>query len=112
MERDKELLRKKFDEVHRLNIQLKEKIDQLICLQETSTATLSVLNLEKLLQVTLRLLINSSKLDRAGILLLDEEGEVLELTYAAGIDPDAVRTGERITRFPFPRWTTSSPGWP
>jgi PAS domain S-box-containing protein len=87
LERDKELLRKKFDEVHRLNIQLKEKIDQLICLQETSTATLSVLNLEKLLHVTLRLLINSSKLDRAGILLLDEEGEVLELTYAAGIDP-------------------------
>ncbi len=87
LERDKELLRKKFDEVHRLNIQLKEKIDQLICLQETSTATLSVLNLERLLHVTLRLLINSSKLDRAGILLLDEQGEVLELTYAAGIDP-------------------------
>jgi len=87
LERDKELLRKKFDEIHRLNIQLKEKIDQLICLQETSTATLSVLNLEKLLQVTLRLLINSARLDRAGILLLDEQGEVLELTYAAGMDP-------------------------
>ncbi len=87
LERDKELLRKKFDEIHRLNIQLKEKIDQLICLQETSTATLSVLNLEKLLQVTLRLLINSARLDRAGILLLDQQGEVLELTYAAGIDP-------------------------
>jgi PAS domain S-box-containing protein len=87
LERDKELLKKKFDEVHRLNIQLKEKIDQLICMQETSTAALSVLNLEKLLQVTLRLLINSAKLDRAGILLLDEKGEVLELTYAEGIDP-------------------------
>ena len=88
LERDKELLKKKFDEVHRLNIQLKEKIDQLICMQETSTAALSVLNLEKLLQVTLRLLINSAKLDRAGILLLDEKGEVLELTYAEGIDPE------------------------
>jgi PAS domain S-box-containing protein len=88
LERDKELLKKKFDEVHRLNIQLKEKIDQLICMQETSTAALSVLNLEKLLQVTLRLLINSAKLDRAGILLLDEKGEVLELTYAEGIGPE------------------------
>jgi PAS domain S-box-containing protein len=85
LERDKELLKKKFDEIHRLNIQLKEKIDQLICMQETSTAALSVLNLEKLLQVTLRLLINSAKLDRAGILLLDEKGEMLELTYAEGI---------------------------
>jgi PAS domain S-box-containing protein len=88
LERDKELLKKKFDEVHRLNIQLKEKIDQLICLQETSTAALSVLNLEKLLQVTLRLLINSAKLDRAGILLLDDQGEFLELTYAVGVEPE------------------------
>jgi PAS domain S-box-containing protein len=88
LERDKELLKKKFDEVHRLNIQLKEKIAQLICLQETSTAALSVLNLEKLLQVTLRLLINSAKLDRAGILLLDEKGELLDLTCAEGITPE------------------------
>jgi len=88
LERDKELLKKKFDEIHRLNIQLKEKIDQLICLQETSTAALSVLHLEKLLQVTLRLLINSAKLDRAGILLLDEKGESLELTCAEGIAPE------------------------
>ncbi len=99
LERDKELLRKKFDEIHRLNIQLKEKIDQLICLQETSTATLSVLNLEKLLQVTLRLLINSARLDRAGILLLDEQGEVLELTYAAGIDPTLF---ERVKGYQIP----------
>lgn len=88
LERDKELLKRKFDEIHRLNIQLKEKIDQLICLQETSTAALSVLHLEKLLQVTLRLLINSAKLDRAGILLLDEKGEVLALTCAEGISPE------------------------
>jgi PAS domain S-box-containing protein len=85
LERDKELLKKKFDEIHHLNIRLKEKIDQLICLQETSTAALSVLNLEKLLQVTLRLLTNSAKLDRAGILLIDEQTEVLELCYAVGI---------------------------
>ncbi len=37
LEHDKELLKGKFDEIHRLNIQLNEKIDQLICLQETST---------------------------------------------------------------------------
>jgi PAS domain S-box-containing protein len=88
LERDKELLKKKFDEIHHLNIRLKEKIDQLICLQETSTAALSVLNLEKLLQVTLRLLTNSAKLDRAGILLIDEQTEVLELCYAVGISDE------------------------
>jgi len=99
LERDKELLRKKFDEIHRLNIQLKEKIDQLICMQETSTAALSVLNLEKLLQVTLRLLVNSAKLDRAGILLLDEKGELLELTYAEGIPPDLL---DRVKNYQVP----------
>ena len=99
LERDKELLKKKFDEIHRLNIQLKEKIDQLICMQETSTAALSVLNLEKLLQVTLRLLINSAKLDRAGILLLDEKGEELELTYAEGILPELL---DRVKNYRIP----------
>ena len=99
LERDKELLKRKFDEVHRLNIQLNEKIDQLICLQETSTATLSVLNLEKLLQVTLRLLINSAKLDRAGILLLDEQGEVLEFSFAEGIDSELF---EQIKNYQIP----------
>jgi PAS domain S-box-containing protein len=99
LERDKELLKKKFEEIHRLNIQLKEKIDQLICLQETSTAALSVLHLEKLLQVTLRLLINSAKLDRAGILLLDEKGENLDLTCAEGIAPEVF---ERVKNYQIP----------
>ena len=99
LERDKELLKKKFDEVHRLNIQLKEKIDQLICLQETSTVALSVLNLERLVEVTLRLLTNSAKLDRAGIFLLDESKEVLELTYAVGVDPELL---ERFKNYQIP----------
>jgi PAS domain S-box-containing protein len=99
LERDKELLRKKFDEVHRLNIQLKEKIDQLVCLQETSTAALSVLNLEELLRVTLRLLSNVAKLDRAGILLLDEESKMLELRYAVGVEPELL---ERLKDYQIP----------
>jgi PAS domain S-box-containing protein len=99
LERDKELLKKKFDEIHHLNIRLKEKIDQLICLQETSTAALSVLNLEKLLQVTLRLLTNSARLDRAGIFLRDEQSETLELTYAAGIEPELM---EKVQNYRIP----------
>ncbi len=34
LEKDKELLRRKFEEVHYLNIQLKEKLDELLALQE------------------------------------------------------------------------------
>ena len=99
LERDKELLKKKFDEIHHLNIQLKEKIDQLICLQETSTAALSVLHLEKLLQVTLRLLTTSAKLDRAGIFLRDEQLEVLEMTYAVGVEAELL---EKVKDYKIP----------
>jgi PAS domain S-box-containing protein len=34
LEEDKELLKRKFDEVHHLNVQIKEKLDQLLSLQE------------------------------------------------------------------------------
>jgi PAS domain S-box-containing protein len=34
LEKDKELLKRKFEEVHQLNIQLKEKLDELLTLQE------------------------------------------------------------------------------
>ena len=88
MESDKELLKKKFDEVHRLNLQLKKKVDQLVCLQEASAAALAILNPQELMQVILRLLLNFAKLDRAGIFLLDEKQKVLELHHAAGIAAD------------------------
>ncbi len=88
MESDKELLKKKFDEVHRLNLQLKKKVDQLVCLQEASAAALAILNPQELMQVILRLLLNFAKLDRAGIFLLDDKQKVLELHHAAGVKSD------------------------
>ncbi len=65
LERDKELLKNKFSEIHKLNLQLQEKVGQLLCLQQTGTAALSFLNLDELLKVSLGLLINFTKLDRA-----------------------------------------------
>jgi two-component system, cell cycle sensor histidine kinase and response regulator CckA len=87
LERDKELLKKKFNEIHQLNLQLQEKIDQLLCLQQTSTAALSLLSLEELLRICLGLLIHFTKLDRASIFLLDEARETLELQHVAGVKP-------------------------
>ena len=43
LEQDKELLKHKFNEIHRLNLQLREKIDHLECLQQTSAAAMSLL---------------------------------------------------------------------
>lgn len=87
MEWDKDLLRRKFDEVHRLNLQLREKIDHLVCLQETSAAALSVLNLEELLKEAFKLLKDFARLDQAAVFLLDDRQEAYELIHAAGFAP-------------------------
>jgi PAS domain S-box-containing protein len=73
--------------VHHLNLQLNQKIDQLMSLPETCVTALSIVDLKGLLQVTLRILINFAKLDRAGIFLLDDEGKFLELHTGVGIEP-------------------------
>ncbi len=91
LERDKELLSRKFDEVHHLNVELKKKIDQLMSLPETCVAALSILNLEGLLQVSLRLLTKFARLDRAGIFLLNESETDLEVKYAVGIEPQILK---------------------
>jgi two-component system cell cycle sensor histidine kinase/response regulator CckA len=86
LERDKDLLKKKYDEVHHLNLQLKEKIDQLMTLPETCMAALTAVDLRGLLQVTLNFLIRFAKLDRAGVFLLNEDTNHLEIHCGVGID--------------------------
>jgi PAS domain S-box-containing protein len=87
LENDKELLKKKYGEVHRLNLQLRGKIDHLSCLQETCAAALSVLNLEELLGEALKLLKDFAHLDRSAVFLLDDGQEVYELIHAAEFPP-------------------------
>ena len=88
LERDKDLLKKKYDEVHHLNLQLKEKIDQLMTLPETCMAALTTVDVKGLLQVTLNFLIRFARLDRAGVFLLNEETNHLEIHCGVGIDPN------------------------
>ena len=42
LEWDKELLKNKFNEIHNLNLQLREKLDHLLCLQQTGTAAMTL----------------------------------------------------------------------
>jgi two-component system, cell cycle sensor histidine kinase and response regulator CckA len=101
LEQDKELLKHKFNETHRLNLQLREKIGQLECLQQTSTAAMSLLFMQDMVQFCLGLLIKFTKLDRGAIFLLDDQGETLSLQEAVGFDPDRVAQVRnwRISRF-------------
>ena len=90
LEQDKELLKHKFHETHLLNLQLREKIDQLECLQQTSAAAMSLLFMQDMVQFCLGLLTKFTKLDRGVIFLLDDQGQTLSLQEAVGFAPERV----------------------
>jgi PAS domain S-box-containing protein len=87
LEQDKELLREKYAEVNRLNLQLRAQVDQLVSLQETGTAILSTLDIQEVMSLILKRLVHVSALDRAAIFLMDEEKEMLYLALAMGVEP-------------------------
>ena len=97
LERDKELLREKYAEVHGLNIQLKSQLDRLVSLQEASTAILSTLDIKELMTLILSRLVDVSVLDRAAIFLVDEEQRLLYLAHAVGAPDTYIRDAASYT---------------
>jgi two-component system cell cycle sensor histidine kinase/response regulator CckA len=90
LEKDKEILREKYNQIYQLNQDLQRKVDQLTTLQESGTAILSTLKLEELLDMVLKLLLKVAHLDRAGIFLFDEDKDSLILIHAVGVEPDTL----------------------
>jgi len=86
MEQDKQVIEQKYEEVNRLNVELNQKIKQLLAIQETGKAILSVLDLGQLLTVIMNLLSNVCQINRAIIMLVNEEEEYLEYTHGVGFD--------------------------
>jgi len=84
MEEDKKLIEDKYDEVNRLNLELNYKIKQLMAIHETGKAILSVLNLEQLLTVIMNILSNVCQINRAVIMLVNENDEALEYIHGIG----------------------------
>lgn len=90
LERDKELLKEKYAQVHTLNVQLKAQVDRLISLQEASAAILSTLDIREVMDLILKRLVEVSSLDRAAIFLVDETTQALAMAHAVGVDPKDV----------------------
>jgi len=88
MERDKQVIEQKYEEVNRLNVELNQKIKQLLAIQETGKAILSVLDLGQLLTVIMNLLSNVCQINRAIIMLVNEKEDFLEYIYGVGFDGD------------------------
>jgi signal transduction histidine kinase len=84
MEEDKAIIEQKYDEVNLLNIELNKKIKQVAAIQETGKAILSLLDLEQLLTVIMNILSNVCRINRAIIMLVNEDQGCLE--YLHGMD--------------------------
>ena len=82
--KDKELIEQKYDEVYRLNVELNQKIKQLMAIQDTGKAILSILDLPQLLTLILNILSNVCSLERALIMLITEDGKYLEYMHSIG----------------------------
>jgi len=81
IENDKKIIEQKYGEVYQLNVELNQKIKQIVAIQETGKAILSVLDLEQLLTVIMNILSNVCKIHRAIIMLVNENERQLEYIY-------------------------------
>ncbi|MBT3256861.1 MAG: GAF domain-containing protein [Deltaproteobacteria bacterium] len=85
-EKDKEIIEQKYEEVNRLNLELNRRIRQLVAIQDTGKAILSILDLPQLLTVILNILSKVCRLERALIMLVTEDGRYLEYMHSIGFD--------------------------
>jgi signal transduction histidine kinase len=88
MEKDKKVIEQKYEEVNELNTELDQKIKQLLAIQETGKAILSVLDLDQLLSVIMNILSNVCQINRAIIMLVNEEEGCLEYIHGVGFDDE------------------------
>jgi signal transduction histidine kinase len=96
-EKDKEIIEQKYEEVNRLNAALNQKISQLMAIQDTGKAILSVLDLPQLLTVILNILSNVCKLERALIMLVSDDGRYLRYMHSIGFEGGVPEKVKRYT---------------
>jgi signal transduction histidine kinase len=102
MEQDKRIIEQKYEEVNRLNKELNQKIRQLLAIQETGKAILSVLDIKELLSVIMNIIYNVCRISRVIVMLVDEAGKHLEYIHGVGFGDD-VREVLRNYKVPLTR---------
>jgi two-component system cell cycle sensor histidine kinase/response regulator CckA len=85
LEQDKALLKEKYGEVRRLNLNLKSQLDKLLSFQQAGTALLSTLNFQELIHLILTRLVEVSVLDRAALYLLDRKKGTFNIAHGVGV---------------------------
>ena len=92
IDNDKLVLKKRYDEVQNLNLQLADKVEKLKAINTASNLLVSQENTDEILQTTMRFVVNVMQFDRAVIMLTDNEQSQLEFKYAVGADPGDIET--------------------
>lgn len=99
LERDKNLLQHKYNEIHQLNLELQKKVSQLASIQEASQAVVSTLDLKNILEVAFSLLARLFRFDRLVIFAIDEDEKMLKILHASGSEMELI---ERIKGYQVP----------
>ncbi len=90
IERDKTLLKEKFDELHRVNQELSQKVTMLRSINDAARTLVSVSDTQLVLQQTLKPIVEVFGYDRALIMMVDDKEEFLEYRYGVGESMDAM----------------------
>jgi putative nucleotidyltransferase with HDIG domain len=99
IERDKTLLRQKFSELSALNIDLLQKVDVLKSINKATRALVSITDTQKVLEQTMKPIVEVLGFDRALIMMVDKAEEFLEYRYAIGESAEAIT---KITHYRIP----------
>jgi len=99
IDRDKTLLKQKFDELAQVNLELSQKVTMLKAINNATRAIVSVADTQKILAQTMTPIVEVFGFDRALIMLVDEKGENLEYRYGVGESPTAM---EKLNSYRIP----------
>ena len=103
IETDKLILKKKYDEVNRLNKELAAKVDTLRAINTASNMLVSKNSTDEILKATMKSIGDVLKYDRAIIMLADKDEQYLEFRYAYGESPEYINKHLQNYRIPLDR---------
>jgi putative nucleotidyltransferase with HDIG domain len=99
IDRDKSLLRQKFDQLSSLNLELRQKVEMLKAINNATRAIVSVPDTREILRLTMTPIVEVFGFDRAMIMLVNPEGDFLEYSYGVG---EAMTVLERLHDYRIP----------
>jgi HD-GYP domain-containing protein (c-di-GMP phosphodiesterase class II) len=103
IESDKLLLKKKNEEVVKLNIELREKVERLKAINEASRLLVSLVDTDEILKTTMNIIVKVLKFDRALLMLIDKDNEFLEYIHSTGANQDEINENLKDYKIPLSR---------